>query len=405
MTMKFNTIDEIISDLQAAKPVIVLDDHDRENEGDLLVSAQFAEPEIINFMARQARGLICIAMTGKVLDRLGIPMMVSGKENGTRYGSPFTVSVEAKTGVTTGISAHDRSRTIKTLVDATSTPDDIVMPGHVFPLRAHPQRVLARRGHTEAGIDLMMLSGLAPAAVVCEILDDDGSMARRPRLSEFAREHGLRTISIEDIVQYRLRHTAEEAVTRVDAAVLPTRFGDFNVTAYRDRDNNEHLFLSHGHRQTDSPLVRVHSECLTGDVLGSIRCDCGEQLHSALASIVDEGEGYLVYLRQEGRGIGLINKIRAYALQDEGLDTVDANVCLGFSPDERSYAVAAAILRDQEISSVRLMTNNPDKVSDLEANQVRVVERIPLRVESSPENKRYLKTKAKKLDHLFVEDL
>ncbi len=403
--MKFNTIDEIISDLQAGKPVIVVDDHDRENEGDLLVPAQFAEPEIINFMAREARGLICIAMTGKTLDRLGIPMMVSGKENGTRYGSPFTVSVEAKTGVTTGISAHDRSRTIKTLVDATSTPDDIVMPGHVFPLRAHPQGVLARRGHTEAGIDLMMLSGLAPAAVVCEILDDDGTMARRPRLSEFACVHGFRTTSIEDIVQYRLRHTAEEEVTRIDAAALPTRFGDFTVTAYRDRDNNEHLFLSHGLRQTDSPLVRVHSECLTGDVLGSIRCDCGEQLHSALASIVDEGEGYLVYLRQEGRGIGLINKIRAYALQDEGLDTVDANVCLGFSPDERSYAVAAAILRDQEISSVRLMTNNPDKVSDLEANQVRVIERVPLSIASSPENKRYLKTKATKLDHLFVEDL
>ena len=403
--MKFNTIDEIISDLQAAKPVIVVDDHDRENEGDLLVPAQFAEPEIINFMARQARGLICIAMTGKVLDRLGIPMMVSGKENGTRYGSPFTVSVEAKTGVTTGISAHDRSRTIKTLVDTTSTSDDIVMPGHVFPLRAHPQGVLARRGHTEAGIDLMMLSDLAPAAVVCEILDDDGTMARRPRLSEFARVHSLRMISIEDIVQYRLHHTAEEAVTRVDSAALPTRFGHFTVTAYRDRDNNEHLFLSHGRRQTDSPLVRLHSECLTGDVLGSIRCDCGEQLHSALARIVDEGEGYLVYLRQEGRGIGLINKIRAYALQDEGLDTVDANVCLGFSPDERSYAVAAAILRDQEISSVRLMTNNPDKVSDLEANQVRVVERVPLQVESSPENMRYLKTKETKLDHLLVDDL
>ncbi len=399
--MTFNTIKEAISDLRAGRPVIVLDDHDRENEGDLLIAAQFAEPDMINFMAREARGLICVAMTGTALDRMNVPLMVTGKNKSARFGSPFTVTVEARSGVTTGISAYDRSRTIKVLVDPTSTATDIVMPGHVFPLRAHPYGVLARRGHTEAGVDLTTLAGLVPAAVICEIMDEDGTMARRAALHRFADTHDLKIVTIDDLVQYRRRLNGRGAVTRVEVAELPTHFGLFRATAYLDGQNLEHLLLSHGEMKAESPLVRLHSECLTGDVLRSLRCDCGEQLDTALERIAAEGEGYLIYLRQEGRGIGLINKIRAYALQDQGLDTVEANVCLGFSPDQRDYAVAAAILHDQGIRSIRLMTNNPDKISDLESNQIRVVERVPLQVEAGPENRQYLRTKADKLDHLL----
>lgn len=399
-----DTIEAALADLQAGKMIIVIDDENRENEGDLLVAAQFATPQIINFMAQSARGLICIAMTGSVLDRLGIPMMVSAQENSSGFGSPFTVSVEARTGVTTGISAPDRARTVQVLIDPTSTPADIAMPGHMFPLRAHPHGVLDRPGHTEAGVDLTRLAGLAPTAVICEIMAEDGEMARLPALRQFAVEHGLKIISIEALAHYRRQRETALPITRVDSAQLPTRYGPFQVTAYRDAQNQEHLLLSLGDTSSGPPLVRLHSECLTGDVLGSLRCDCGEQLQTALRRIAEEGNGMLLYLRQEGRGIGLANKIRAYALQDQGLDTVEANVHLGFSPDQRDYAVAAAILRDQSITAVRLMSNNPHKVADLEANQIRVVERVPHQVGARPENEHYLQTKAKKLNHQLVPE-
>ena len=400
-----NTIEEALTDLKAGKPIVVVDDLDRENEGDVLVAAQFVTPDIITLMAKEARGLICIAMIGPMLDRLGIPMMVSSTQNGSGMRSPFTVSVEATTGVTTGISAHDRARTVQTLIDPTSAEEDLVSPGHMFPLRAHPQGVLARRGHTEAGIDLTRLAGLIPAAVVCEIMNDDGTMARLPALFAFAEKFDLKLVSIDALVQYRLQHEGQQTVARVDKALLPTRYGRFTVSAYRDSNDLEHLLLCYGDLTSEPPLVRLHSECLTGDVFGSLRCDCGEQLQTAMQRIVQEGQGLILYLRQEGRGIGLANKIKAYALQDRGLDTVDANVCLGFSPDQRDYAVGAAILRDQGISAVRLMTNNPAKVADLEANNIRVVKRIPHQMKTRPENESYLQTKAEKMDHLLAPEI
>ncbi|MBL7161002.1 MAG: GTP cyclohydrolase II [Anaerolineales bacterium] len=402
---KLNTVEEALNDLQTSKPIIVVDDENRENEGDLLVAAQFATSDLINFMTQKARGLICIAMTGSMLDWLGIPLMVPEHENNSGFGSPFTISVEARTGVTTGISAPDRARTVQVLINPNSTAADIAMPGHMFPLRAHPNGVLARPGHTEAGVALTRLAGLTPAAVICEILAVDGTMARLPTLRQFAAEHELKIISIEALVKYRLQQDALPTIRRVDAAQLPTRFGQFKVTAYRDVQNQEHLLLSLGDALTVPPLVRLHSECLTGDVLSSLRCDCGEQLQNALHRIAQEGQGILLYLRQEGRGIGLANKIRAYALQDQGLDTVEANLCLGFSPDQRDYAVAAAMLRDQGIAAVRLMSNNPHKVADLEANQIRVVERVPHQVQARPENRRYLQTKVKKLNHQLVSEV
>lgn len=399
-----DTIEAALANLRAGKAIVVVDDENRENEGDLLVAAQFATPQIINFMAQKARGLICIAMTGPMLDRLGIPMMVPAQENSSSFGSPFTVSVEARTGVTTGISAPDRARTVQVLIDPTSTPTDIAMPGHMFPLRAHPNGVLARPGHTEAGVDLTRLAGLTPAAVICEIMAEDGDMARLPALRQFVAEHGLKIISIEALAHHRRQHETPPPITRVDSAQLPTPYGPFRVTAYRDAQNQEHLLLSLGDTSGGPPLVRLHSECLTGDVLGSLRCDCGEQLQMALRRIAEEGNGMLLYLRQEGRGIGLANKIRAYALQDQGLDTVEANVHLGFSPDQRDYAVAAAILRDQGLTAVRLMSNNPHKVADLEANKIRVVERVPHQIRVRPENEHYLQTKVKKLNHQLVPE-
>jgi 3,4-dihydroxy 2-butanone 4-phosphate synthase/GTP cyclohydrolase II len=397
-----STLEEGLADLRAGKPIIVVDDAERENEGDLVVAAQFVTPEIINFMAREARGLICIALTGATLDRLRIPMMVPPQQNSSGFGSPFTVSVEARTGVTTGISAYDRTRTIQVLVDPASTPADIAMPGHMFPLRAHPDGVLGRRGHTEAGVDLTRLAGLIPAAILCEIMADDGTMARLSALSRFARRHHLSIISIESLVNYRLERLEQSEITRVDSAQLPTHYGQFEVTVYLDRQQREHLLLSLGDVQTAPPLVRLHSECLTGDVLGSVRCDCGEQLQAALQRIAQEGRGILLYLRQEGRGIGLANKIKAYALQDRGLDTVEANLCLGFSPDQRDFAIAAAMLRDQGVAAVRLMTNNPRKVDDLEANQIQVIERVAHQVPARPENRSYLETKVKKLNHILA---
>lgn len=400
----FDTMDSAIQAFRAGRPVVVVDDESRENEGDLIVAAEHATPELINFMAREARGLVCVAMTGEDIDRLGLPMMVDGLDKGSRFGSPFTVSVDARTGVSTGISAHDRARTVQVLIDPTARPDDLSSPGHVFPLRAHPAGVLARRGHTEAGVDLARMAGLRPAAVICEIMSDDGSMARRPELIGFARTHGFPVVAIDDIAQSRLDAAAPGDVTALDTARLPTRFGEFRVTAYRDGKGLEHLMLRLSEISDGVPVVRIHSECLTGDVLGSVRCDCGDQLDAAMEAIAVSGNGALIYLRQEGRGIGLANKVRAYALQDAGLDTVEANTCLGFRPDLRDYAIAAAILKDQGLSSVRLLTNNPQKVADLTANGIEVIERIPLVAVERPENVRYLRTKAEKLVHLFSPD-
>lgn len=403
-THTFDNIDKALTALRSGYPVVVIDDESRENEGDVVVAAEHATPDAINFMAREARGLICVAMTGRDLDRFELPMMVPTNENGSRFGSPFTVSVDARAGVTTGISAFDRSRTIQVLIDPTASKDDVITPGHVFPLRAHEAGVLARRGHTEAGVDLSHLAGLAPAAVICEIMADDGTMARRPELMAFAAKHGLVVISIEDLVRYRLGELGDRKVIALDSARLPTRHGEFEVTAYRDSEGLEHLFLRLAKGDDNVPLVRIHSECLTGDVLGSLRCDCGDQLESALRQIAASGNGALIYLRQEGRGIGLANKIRAYALQDEGLDTVEANTCLGFSPDLRDYGMAAAMLLDQGIDRIQLLTNNPQKVSDLDAKGISVERRIPIETVHRPENERYLRTKAQKLEHLLTSN-
>jgi len=400
-TYPFDNILAALDALRSGRPIVIVDDESRENEGDLVVAAEHATPEIINLMAREARGLVCIAMTGRDLDRLELPMMVATSENGSRFGSPFTVSVDARAGVSTGISAFDRSRTIQVLIDPTASREDLSMPGHIFPLRAHDAGVLGRRGHTEGSVDLARLAGRYPAAVICEIMTDDGTMARRHDLLAFAERHDLVTVSIEAIVAYRLEMQDEVGVTALDTANLPTRFGEFQVTAYRDKKGLEHLVLKMDDGSDAAPLVRIHSECLTGDVLGSLRCDCGDQLNAALRQIATAGKGALVYLRQEGRGIGLANKIRAYALQDEGLDTVEANTCLGFVPDLRDYGIAAAMLLDKGIDSVRLLTNNPRKLSDLDANGVKVVERLSIVAGERPENEKYLRTKAEKLEHLL----
>lgn len=404
-TQYLHSIQEGLEDLKQGKPVIVVDDSTRENEGDLLMAAQFASPDIINFMAREACGLICIAMTESALDRLELPMMVPAGQNGSGFQTPFTVPVEARTGVTTGISAYDRARTVQILIDPASTRQDLVTPGHMFPLRAHPHGVLARAGHTEAGVDLTRMAGLTPAAVLCEIMNEDGTMARLGELRQFAQKHDLKIISIEALIAYRLQHDSKRSVIRGASAQLPTSFGQFTVTAYLDAQKREHLLVCMGDSPEHAPLIRLHSECLTGDALGSVRCDCREQLHLALQRIAEQGQGMLLYLRQEGRGIGLANKIRAYSLQDRGMDTVEANQCLGFHADQRTYCVAADILRDQGISAVRLMTNNPKKIAGLEAHGIRILERIPHQVAAKPENSRYLQSKAQKLDHMLHPEL
>jgi len=428
MNERTHLLDRAIDDLRSGRPVVVMDDHDREDEGDLVAPAQFVDAELINFMASEARGLICVAMTGEDLDRLDVPMMAPRRRTDSAYESPFTVAVEAAKGVTTGISAADRAKTVRVLSDSESTPGDLVMPGHIFPLRAHPDGLSARRGHTEASVELMNRAGLRPAAVICEIMNDDGTMARRPDLERFAERYGLSLISIEDLsasgpgVSDRDGRTEPRAhpaktsparidndIHRIESARLPTQFGTFRVTAYRQTRGEEHLLLEFADTDSapklgSSPLVRIHSECLTGDALGSLRCDCGDQLAAAMSRIADHGSGAVVYLRQEGRGIGLINKIRAYALQDEGMDTVEANRCLGFEPDARDYAVAASILQDRDVRAVRLMTNNPRKVEGLQANGIAVEERIPLQIRSRPENRLYLRTKAAKLAHLLETD-
>jgi 3,4-dihydroxy 2-butanone 4-phosphate synthase/GTP cyclohydrolase II len=397
---KFNTIDEAVEDMEKGGMVILVDDEDRENEGDLCMAAEKVTPEAINFMAKYGRGLICLSLTPERVEELKLPMMTD--ENTSPFGTAFTVSIEAKKGVTTGISAADRARTILTAIDPKTRPEDLARPGHVFPLKAKPGGVLQRAGQTEGSVDLSKLARLYPAGVICEIMNDDGTMARVPELMEFAKKHNLKIITIKDIIKYRMR--TELFVKRLVNIKLPTIYGgDFNVIAYtNDIDSNIHLALVKGEiKPEDEILVRVHSQCLTGDVFGSERCDCGEQLHKAMEMIRNEGKGVILYMRQEGRGIGLLNKLKAYELQDKGLDTVEANIKLGLKPDLRDYGIGAQILVDLGVRKMRLMTNNPKKIVGLEGYGLKVVERVPIEIKPHERNLIYLKTKKKKLGHIL----
>jgi 3,4-dihydroxy 2-butanone 4-phosphate synthase/GTP cyclohydrolase II len=397
---KFNTVDEAMEDIEKGKMVILVDDEDRENEGDLCMAAEKVTPGAINFMAKYGRGLICLSLKPERVRELDLPMMTD--ENTSTFGTAFTVSIEAKKGVTTGISAADRARTILTAIDAGTKPDDLSRPGHVFPLRAMPGGVLQRAGQTEGSVDLARLAGLNPAGVICEIMSDDGTMARVPDLMEFAKKHNLRIVTVKDIIKYRMR--TELFVKRLANVKLPTTYGgDFNAIAYaNDIDNVVHIALVKGQiKPEDEVLVRVHSQCLTGDVFASERCDCGEQLHKAMEKIRKEGKGVILYMKQEGRGIGLINKLKAYELQDKGLDTVEANIKLGFKPDLRDYGIGAQILVDLGVRKMRLMTNNPKKIVGLEGYGLKVVERVPIETSPTERNIVYLKTKKKKLGHML----
>lgn len=395
----FNTIEEAIEDIKAGKMIIMVDDEDRENEGDIIAAAEKCAPEVVNFMATHAKGLICMPMAGERLDQLEIQAMVV--ENTDNHQTAFTVSVD-HVSTTTGISAHERSATIKALIDPNSKPQDFRKPGHIFPLRYREGGVLRRTGHTEGSIDLAKLAGLYPATVICEIMSKDGTMARVPELLEFAKENSIKIITIADLIQYRRRK--EKLVVRVADTKLPTAWGEFTAVAYESLlDGKEHLALVKGEWTEDEPiLVRVHSECLTGDVFASLRCDCGEQLQTALAMIEKEGKGVFLYMRQEGRGIGLVNKIRAYKLQDKGRDTVQANLDLGFPEDLRDYGIGAQILVDLGVRKMRMMTNNPKKIKGLEGYGLEVVERVPIEMPVKEENRRYLQTKKDKMGHILA---
>lgn len=401
--MALSTVKEAIEDIKAGKFIIVVDDEDRENEGDLLIASEKITPDAINFMAKYARGLVCVPLTPERIEELKIPMMV--RHNTSHFDSAFTVSVEARHKVTTGISAADRAATVGVLIDSNTRPEDIAYPGHMFPLRARRGGVLVRAGHTEASVDLTRLAGLYPSAVICEVMNDDGTMARLPDLEKLAVEHGLKIISVEQLIAYRRRH--DKLVQKVAEAHLPTRYGDFTAIAYKSViDPDEHVALVKGEIiNGDEPiLVRVHSECLTGDVFGSVRCDCGEQIHMAMEAIQKEGRGVFLYMRQEGRGIGLHNKIKAYALQDGGLDTVEANLELGFPADLRDYGIGAQILTDLGIKDMKLLTNNPKKVVGLDGYGLRVVETVTIQAHPHPENIEYLETKKEKMGHLIDVD-
>jgi 3,4-dihydroxy 2-butanone 4-phosphate synthase/GTP cyclohydrolase II len=395
----FATIEEAIEEIRQGRILIVVDDEDRENEGDLLMAADKVTPEAVNFMAKFGRGLICMPMTGERLDELKISMMVS--DNTAPLGTAFTITVDARRGVTTGTSAYDRAVTIRTLVDPHARAEDLTRPGHILPLRAMPGGVLRRAGHTEAAVDLARLADCTAAGVICEVMDEEGGMARVPQLQELGRRHGLKMITIKDLIEYRTQK--EKLVRRIATTRLPTEFGEFTAIAYEATVYSRvHLALVMGEVAGDAPvLVRMHSECLTGDVFQSRRCDCGEQLQKALATIQQEGRGVVVYLRQEGRGIGLHNKIRAYELQDLGQDTVEANHALGFKADLRDYGIGAQILVDLGLKNLRLLTNNPKKIVGLEGYGLHFVERVPIEIPANPENRRYLSTKRDKLGHLF----
>lgn len=398
--MPLCSLEEGLEELKAGRFLIVVDDENRENEGDLVMPAQMVTPEAVNFCVTHARGLLCMPVIGERLDELQIPLMVI--ENGSEKNqTAFTVSIDYNQGTTTGISAGDRSATILAMLDPATKPDEFTRPGHIFPLRYHPGGVLARAGHTEAAVDLCEMVGMYPAGVICEVMAEDGTMSRLPQLEEFAEEHGLKILSIAQIIAQRRR--TERLIERVAEARLPTRYGQFTAIAYKSHvDTGEHIALTIGEWTADEPvMVRIHSECLTGDVFGSMRCDCGEQIDLALKQISEEGNGVFLYMRQEGRGIGLHNKIKAYSLQDQGLDTVEANETLGFEPDLRHYGVGAQILRDLGVRKLNLLTNNPKKVAGLSGFDLEIVDRIPVEAEVTDENRTYMKTKKARMGHIL----
>ena len=400
--MPFCTVEEAIEEVRAGRFILILDDEGRENEGDLVMAAEMVTPEAINFMAKHGRGLICVPLSGERVEELGLPLMT--QNNTEKMGTAFTVSVDAKgRGVTTGISAFDRAETVKALIDPATTLNDLVMPGHTFPLRAQEGGVLRRAGHTEASVDLARMAGLYPAAVICEVMAEDGTMARLPELERFAAEHGLKMLTIDRLIRRRMR--SEKLVRRIAEVDMPTGYGDFRAVGYESLvDGQCHLALVAGDPSSDDALVRVHSECLTGDVFGSRRCDCGDQLHLAMRLIAESGNGVLLYMRQEGRGIGIANKLRAYALQERGYDTVEANHRLGYPADLRDYGVGAQILVDLGIKRMRLLTNNPRKIVGLEGYGLEIVDRAPIEIPPNDKNRKYLETKRDKLHHLLLQE-